>query len=134
MKLQLDKRFCIGCRTCEVACMDRWNLTEPLLSIDEQCSGKGGDLVVTYMLHSCLQCETPDCLEACAVGAIQKKMGIVKIDHSQCIVCGACSKACPTHSIHMAEKGGALLPFKCELCGGKPTCQEACPYQALVLV
>lgn len=131
MKLVLDKRFCIGCKTCEVACMDRWNLTVSLLTVEESCNEKEGDLKVCHTLHTCLQCKDPHCLKSCQQHAIQIVSGIVRIDRSKCIGCGNCSKACPTASLWMVEKGNAVVPYKCELCG---VCVASCPSQALTLL
>ncbi|MBQ0072070.1 MAG: 4Fe-4S dicluster domain-containing protein, partial [Spirochaetales bacterium] len=66
MKLKLNEDFCLGCKACEVACLDAHNLpSKAFLQIEEQTKMQEEAVVVTHRLHACLQCEDPRCLQSC---------------------------------------------------------------------
>jgi len=63
----------------------------------------------------------------CPVEAIKKKDGVVYVDEELCTSCGECVEVCPFGVMRMEEKA-----FKCDLCGGDPTCVKFCPMKAIV--
>jgi Fe-S-cluster-containing hydrogenase component 2 len=80
----------------------------------------------------CKQCEKPECLEACAVGAIQNHVGIVVVNAEECIGCGQCVEACPYNAIFLHPADGKAI--KCDLCGGDESeCVSYCPMKVLQL-
>src|SRR5215475_9535554 len=106
----IDESKCIGCKACQVACME-WNDLR-----DEVGSNIGvydnpqdlspsswtlmrfaevedkGNLSWLIRKDGCMHCADPGCLKACpAPGAIvQYSNGIVDFDHEKCIGCGYC--------------------------------------------
>ncbi len=78
----------------------------------------------------CFQCPNPDCLKACPVEAIFKnERGVVVVNAKKCDGCGDCVTACP---YGMIEQYGSGKAFKCDLCGGDPSCVTECHFGALV--
>jgi len=119
---------CTGCRACELACSGahervfgpsnariRVVREEPAI-----------DIAIT-----CRQCEKPPCATACPTAAIRKRRdGLVEVDGSRCIGCGACAEACPFGAIHVFNG----IAIKCDLCGGNPECVKQCTPDALKLM
>lgn len=100
--------------------------------------------------ESCMHCEDPVCMIGCPTGAIHREhvSGLVKINDGTCIGCKSCAESCPYSNIRMVaaedERGRAkvdrttglpiLQASKCDFCsdlGERPTCQTACPHEAL---
>ncbi|MCG6912057.1 MAG: 4Fe-4S dicluster domain-containing protein [Deltaproteobacteria bacterium] len=110
--------FCTGCRLCELACSSRFgNGFSPSRSAIH---------VQEAAICVCRQCRDPQCETACKQNAID-----IGIDPAKCSGCGACVSACPHQSIFQPAK--KTVPFKCDLCGGRPECVRICPNGALSL-
>lgn len=79
----------------------------------------------------CRQCENPECRKACPVDAVYMNTdtGAWKINSEICVMCGSCVAACPFGAMFNRNTDG--LPFKCDLCDGKPACEEACVFNAI---
>src|ERR1700688_1284817 len=111
----IDTTKCIGCKACQVACME-WNdlrdeigtndgfYTNPAdLSDQSWCLMRfneqeiDGTLNWLILKDGCLHCADPGCLKACpAPGAIiQYSNGIVDFQEDACIGCGYCQTGCP---------------------------------------
>jgi anaerobic dimethyl sulfoxide reductase subunit B (iron-sulfur subunit) len=96
---QIDLSRCIGCRACEVSCIQELN-TGPdvryrrVLPIE---TGKYPNNTRIFVTMTCFHCEAPSCKRACPVGAISKDPddGVVIIDNDKCIGCRRCNWACP---------------------------------------
>lgn len=58
--------------------------------------------------------------------AFENTRGCIDADMSECILCGICSKKCPSGAIEINknEKAWRLNPYKCIVCN---VCAEACP-------
>jgi len=148
----IDTTTCIGCKACEVACLE-WNgyefrettfdntyQTMPdtawnywnLIRFNERPNEDG---TISWLMRKdqCMHCADPGCLMACpADGAIvQYTNGIVDFNQEHCIGCQYCVTGCPfdipkfnptTKKVH-----------KCTLCsdrvsvGLEPACIKACP-------
>jgi formate dehydrogenase beta subunit len=148
----IDVTTCIGCKACEVACVE-WNSmpfqqttfdntyqTMPdtawnywnLIKFDEH-QPDNGNLMWLMRKHQCMHCEDPGCLKACpADGAIvQYQNGIVDFQQENCIGCEYCVSGCPFD----IPKFNSLTKkvYKCTLCsdrvgqGLEPACIKACP-------
>ena len=148
----IDVTTCIGCKACEVACLE-WNgytfsettfnnsyQTMPetawnywnLIKFNEH-QREDGSLMLLMRKDQCMHCEEPGCLEACpADGAIvQYANGIVDFQQDHCIGCGYCIAGCPFNIPKFSPT--AKKVFKCTLCvdrvsqGLEPACIKACP-------
>jgi formate dehydrogenase iron-sulfur subunit len=153
----IDVSKCIGCKACQVACME-WNdlrdeigtnvgayqnphdLTEnswTLMRFAEYENPKG-DLEWLIRKDGCMHCADPGCLKACpSPGAIvQYANGIVDFHEENCIGCGYCISGCPFDVPRLSKRDNKV--YKCTLCsdrvavGLEPACIKACPTGALV--
>jgi formate dehydrogenase iron-sulfur subunit len=153
----IDTTKCIGCKACQVACME-WNdlrddigtctghyenpkdLSESswtLMRFFEYENPKG-DLEWLIRKDGCMHCEDPGCLKACpSPGAIvQYANGIVDFQEENCIGCGYCVAGCPFDVPRISKKDRKA--YKCTLCsdrvavGLEPACVKTCPTGAIV--
>ena len=153
----IDTTKCIGCKACQVACME-WNdlrddigtctghydnphdLSEAswtLMRFAEYENPKG-DLEWLIRKDGCMHCEDPGCLKACpSPGAIvQYANGIVDFQEENCIGCGYCVTGCPFDVPRISKRDKKA--YKCTLCsdrvavGLEPACVKACPTGAIV--
>jgi formate dehydrogenase iron-sulfur subunit len=153
----IDTTKCIGCKACQVACME-WNdlrddigtctghydnphdLSEhswTLMRFAEYENPKG-DLEWLIRKDGCMHCEDPGCLKACpSPGAIvQYANGIVDFQEENCIGCGYCIAGCPFDVPRISKKDKKA--YKCTLCsdrvavGLEPACVKSCPTGAIV--
>src|SRR5438105_8999621 len=148
----IDTTKCIGCKACQVACME-WNdlrdeigtnvgvydnppdLTDKSWTVMRfaEYENPNGNLEWLIRKDGCMHCADPGCLKACpAPGAIvQYANGIVDFQQENCIGCGYCISGCPFDipKFNPATK----KVFKCTLCsdrvgeGLEPACIKACP-------
>src|SRR5712671_7365771 len=153
----IDTTKCIGCKACQVACME-WNdlrdeigtnvgvydnpadLTDKSWTVMRfaEYDNPSGNLEWLIRKDGCMHCEDPGCLKACpAPGAIvQYSNGIVDFVHENCIGCGYCVKGCPFNIPRISKVDHKA--YKCTLCsdrvaiGQGPACAKACPTQAIV--
>src|SRR6266496_611911 len=148
----VDVTTCIGCKACEVACVE-WNdmpfqqttfdntyQTMPatawnywnLIKFDEH-QHEDGTQMWLMRKDQCMHCEDPGCLRACpADGAIIKyENGIVDFQLDNCIGCGYCISGCPFDIPKFNYQTKKV--YKCTLCsdrvgqGLEPACIKACP-------
>jgi len=148
----IDTTTCIGCKACEVACLE-WNgytFTETtfnnsyqtmpdtawnywnLIRFNEYEHPEHG-MMLLMRKDQCMHCEEPGCLVACpADGAIvQYANGIVDFQQANCIGCGYCMTGCPFNIPKFSPT--ARKVFKCTLCsdrvsqGLEPACIKSCP-------
>lgn len=158
-----DPNKCIGCRTCEIACVvahSKENIFEmesseiefyPRLSVIKTAE-------VSAPIQ-CRHCEDAPCANVCPEGSIINKDGVVYIDKSTCIGCKTCIVVCPLGAIDLVseyDKGekvvqqglkviesgklcfkDKMIANKCDLCIGRekgPACAEVCPTSAFQIV
>ena len=144
---------CIGCRTCEVACVVSHQHDQSCSTVSATQFAprirvvKSGDISTAM---ACRQCEDAPCASVCPQGAIQRDNDVWWVDQRRCIGCKSCMVACPYGAMEVvvrpvvrnsgmglsvrAEKAEAN---KCDLCYHRdagPACMEACPTHALVCV
>ncbi|GAB2710958.1 formate dehydrogenase subunit beta [Halomonas garicola] len=153
----IDTSLCIGCKACQVACME-WNevrdeigstvgvydnpddLTADSWTVMRFAEHETdeGDLEWLIRKDGCMHCVEPGCLEACpSPGAIiQYANGIVDFNQDNCIGCGYCITGCPFDVPRLSEKDNKA--YKCTLCsdrvsvGLEPACVKTCPTGAIV--
>jgi formate dehydrogenase iron-sulfur subunit len=148
----IDTTTCIGCKACEVACVEwndlplgetffdntiqtmpetRWNYWN-LIKFDEH-EREDGTFMWLMRKDQCMHCANPGCLAACpADGAIvQYANGIVDFQQDKCIGCGYCITGCPFNIPKFNPETKRV--FKCTLCadrvseGLEPACIKSCP-------
>ncbi|CAM5788110.1 formate dehydrogenase subunit beta [Castellaniella caeni] len=153
----IDTTICIGCKACQVACME-WNDLRDDVGINHGVYDNPMDLtenswtVMRYAEYEepesntlewlirkdgCMHCEDPACLKACpSPGAIiQYNNGIVDFHQENCIGCGYCVTACPFDVPRISKKDNKA--YKCTLCsdrvavGQEPACVKTCPTGAI---
>ncbi len=151
----LDVTKCIGCKSCQTACME-WNQLRPAAGINAGDYNNPRDLgdtawtVMRFAEHEdagklewlirkdgCMHCSDPGCLKACpSPGAIvQYGNGIVEFQQDQCIGCGYCVKGCPFNVPRISKADNRA--YKCTLCsdrvavGQGPACAKSCPTGAI---
>lgn len=96
--LVIDKKRCIGCWACMVACKEEhflppWVLWNRIL-IGE--TGKYPMVRKEILPVLCNHCKEAACLKVCPTGATsQREDGIVLIDYDKCMGCRYCLVACP---------------------------------------
>jgi len=148
----VDTTTCIGCKACEVACLEwngyefrettfdntyqtmpetAWNFWN-LIKFNEY-TAEDGTPQLLMRKDQCMHCEDPGCLAACpADGAIvQYANGIVDFNQENCIGCQYCVTGCPFNipKFNSATK----KVYKCTLCsdrvgaGLEPACIKSCP-------
>ncbi|HEV8487748.1 MAG TPA: formate dehydrogenase subunit beta [Blastocatellia bacterium] len=148
----VDVTTCIGCKACEVACVEwndhpfretvfdntyqtmpttEWNYYN-LIKFNEHQRDDGA-LMWLMRKDQCMHCEDPGCLRACpADGAIvQYTNGIVDFNQDKCIGCQYCVSGCPFDIPKFNPTTKKV--YKCTLCsdrvgqGLEPACIKACP-------
>ncbi|HET7792779.1 MAG TPA: formate dehydrogenase subunit beta [Rhizobacter sp.] len=156
----IDVPSCIGCKACQVACM-QWNdlrdtvghnvgvydnpadLSDQSWTVmrfsEVQTKTQTEEMKLEWLIRKdgCMHCEDPGCLKACpAPGAIVKYTnGIVDFIEENCIGCGNCVTGCPFDVPRISKKDNKA--YKCTLCsdrvgvGLEPACVKACPTGAI---
>jgi formate dehydrogenase iron-sulfur subunit len=148
----IDTTTCIGCKACEVACVEwndmpfqptmfdntyqtmpdtHWNFWN-LIKFNE-VTNDDGSFQWLMRKHQCMHCADPGCLAACpAEGAIvQYQNGIVDFQQENCIGCQFCVSGCPFNVPKFNPNTKKV--YKCTLCsdrvgeGLEPACIKACP-------
>ncbi|MBV8470996.1 MAG: formate dehydrogenase subunit beta [Burkholderiaceae bacterium] len=156
----IDVSSCIGCKACQVACM-QWNdLRDEIgdthgtydnprdlsaqswtvmryAEVEMPHADQGNRLEWLIRKDGCMHCDDPGCLKSCpAPGAIIKySNGIVDFISEHCIGCGNCVTGCPFDVPRLSKVDGKA--YKCSLCsdrvgvGLEPACVKACPTGAI---
>jgi DMSO reductase iron-sulfur subunit len=143
-----DATRCTGCKTCQLACSDCYNLPTSYFyrrvyeysggTWEKQADGSYTQNAFVYFTSiSCNHCVSPACTSVCPTGAMNKDAdnGIVSVDPNKCIGCGYCVMACPYDAPTVDHEKGHSV--KCDGCkarviqGEKPFCVEACSTRAL---
>lgn len=132
---------CIGCRACEIACVDAHMSADMGQAMEE---GQPFSPRISVVRESgvtapiqCRQCEDAPCAKACPVDAISYNGESVVIDAERCFGCKACLAACPFGAMQVGlinVEHEAPVAHKCDLCSGhrdNPACVSVCPAGAL---
>jgi formate dehydrogenase iron-sulfur subunit len=156
----IDVTSCIGCKACQVACMEWNDLRDEIghttgvydnprdlspeswtvmryAEVEMPTKDDGTRLEWLIRKDGCMHCADPGCLKACpAPGAIIKySNGIVDFIDEHCIGCGNCQIGCPFNIPRISKKDDKA--YKCSLCsdrvtvGLEPACVKTCPTGAI---
>lgn len=152
----IDVSVCIGCKACQVACMEWNDLRDEVGECDgtynapqdltpssfevmrfSEYENEEGGLEWLIRKDNCMHCAEPGCLKACpSPGAIvQYANGIVDFNSEHCIGCGYCVAGCPFDIPRISKKDNKA--YKCTLCsdrvyhGLEPACVKSCPTGAI---
>jgi Fe-S-cluster-containing dehydrogenase component len=148
----IDLNTCVGCNACMAACAmenqtpvweGKWRTY-----VHEEEIGTGEHVTRRFFPRLCNHCSNPPCMTVCPTGATQKMdNGIVWVDASICMGCGACAMACPYEARYPVtysdvRQGKEFFGSdaqrehpsvdKCDFCahrtvqGLKPACVETC--------
>ena len=152
----IDESKCIGCKACQVACMN-WNDLRDDVGTNIGVYDNPADLSpsswtlmrffevevekdkLEWLIRKdgCMHCADPGCLKACpSPGAIVKySNGIVDFISENCIGCGYCISGCPFNVPRISKADNKA--YKCSLCsdrvavGQAPACVKTCPTGAI---
>jgi len=141
---------CIGCHTCEVACVLAHVPSHSVEGLTPANFAPRLRLMLTLNTSApvtCHHCEDAPCLNACPSGAISFSADTVQVDQSRCLGCKTCVVACPFGAMEVVTSpayrnvGGTQVANgvkaeaqKCDLCVGRtggPACIQVCPTAAL---
>jgi carbon-monoxide dehydrogenase iron sulfur subunit len=126
MSFVVDVEKCTECRRCMIACSLAKSGAVRMASARIHIEPNWPE-VPEIRVCRFEDCVGHPCIGVCPVAAISETNGVVLIDASACIGCGACVAVCPYEAIRI-EKGVAL---KCDLCAGDPACVKECVTGAL---
>ncbi|WP_058910543.1 electron transport protein HydN [Entomohabitans teleogrylli] len=151
--IMADSGKCIGCRTCEVACVVSHQEQQDCAAVTPGTFLprihviKGASVSTAVM---CRQCEDAPCANVCPNGAIVRQNDYIHVVQERCIGCKTCVVACPFGAMEVVARPVALYSpsgevrmgerveaSKCDLCHHRaagPACVEACPTHALTCV
>jgi electron transport protein HydN len=145
---------CIGCRTCEVACVLAHPIEDGITQVLTPATFKPRLKLVRNRTITapvqCRQCENAPCVNACPTKALVYSMGTVQLLQERCIGCQTCVIACPFGVVDVTSvpvrqqnlgplsvRTSVSAMHKCDLCIDRadgPACIPACPTKALFLV
>jgi protein NrfC len=145
--LIVDTKKCQGCMNCMLACsLVHEGCTSLSLARIQVVQNPFAGFPADISLSQCRQCESPFCVAACPVGALQAdpQHGYVRtVDKKKCTGCKQCITACPFTPGRTIWNSQAGYAQKCDLCldtpfwsekggpGGKQACVAYCPMQAI---
>lgn len=148
-----EPRKCIGCRTCEVACVLAHSDGNAVVALTPANFAPRLKLIRGLKISTpvlCRQCEDAPCVNVCPNGALVYGQNSVQVIQERCIGCKTCVVACPFGAMEVISRpvvrqlGGAPAAnsmkaeaHKCDLCVGRetgPACIPVCPTKALLLV
>lgn len=128
---------CIGCRTCEVACVVSHQENQDCAAVSAEHFVSRIRVIKESRFTTavaCHQCEDAPCANVCPNGAIRREHGHIYVEQACCIGCKSCMLACPFGAMNVVVHRARVQALKCDLCWHRetgPACVEACPTGAL---
>jgi electron transport protein HydN len=147
-----DPGKCIGCRTCEIACVLAHAAPDALMKLAAAHFIPRLKVVRTSKVSTpvqCRQCEDAPCAKVCPTGALIHSHNSVQVVQTRCIGCKSCVMACPygameivVHEADFQERPRTLIgtpveAYKCDLCIHRPqgpSCIEVCLTKAIYTI
>ncbi|MGD0102208.1 MAG: 4Fe-4S dicluster domain-containing protein [Acidobacteriota bacterium] len=147
-----DPGKCIGCRTCEVACVLAHAAPDAIHKLAAAHFIPRLKLIKTSKVSTpvqCRQCEDAPCAKVCPTRALVLNHNSVQVVQTRCIGCKSCVMACPYGAMEIVTRvavlqerqpaaGGPLVEaYKCDLCIHRPqgpSCIEVCPTKAIYTI
>lgn len=141
--LRVFSDLCVGCPCCMIACKAEKSIREmdvnPLEIEKKIIDSSNDEPVLSFIIHTCKQCEDAPCIEACpANGALYKNdKGTVIVKEELCLgaECKKCIEVCPYDAIKLDSINDSVV--KCDLCfdrvelAQQPACVSACPAKVI---
>ncbi len=130
--IEVAPERCTGCRLCTMACsLKQSQICNPARSRIQIVTFPEEGMDVPLV---CRQCEDAPCEKVCPVNALSRdpNTGAIVYDYNTCFGCKSCMLVCPFGAISIEPDTGKM--FKCNLCGGDPTCVKFCETKALQYV
>jgi Fe-S-cluster-containing dehydrogenase component len=131
--MAIDTKKCVGCSDCVVACQTENNVPDGYCRdwVVEAVDGTYPNLAVELRSERCNHCGDSPCVSCCPTSASHYSTGgIVLVEASECIGCGACIESCP-YDARFVHPDGYI--DKCTFCkhlvdkGKEPACVAVCP-------
>lgn len=125
-RLVVEEERCTGCVGCMLACSlskeGAFSLSLSRINVLRD------EAVADFRPRVCVQCSEAPCIVVCPVNALSRNLqtGAIHLDQETCIGCQECVDACPYDGVRFDDSRG--LPLICDLCGGSPSCVEACQF------
>jgi len=135
--IRADASKCIGCRTCEVACVVSHQDQQDCAALTAAAFIPRIRVIKADTFSTavtCHHCENAPCARVCPNNALPRHNGAIVVDQSRCIGCKSCMAACPFGAMQVVTILQQAQALKCDLCqhrDGGPACVEACPTHAL---
>lgn len=141
----IDTSKCMGCRACQVACKQWWELPgesttnrgsfENPADLSAKTWTKvkfietsGADMKYLFRKAQCLHCTQAACVKVCPTYARSySEVGYVTVDPDRCISCGRCATYCPFGIPRLGGTGTTprfaahvgperMIAYKCAFC------------------
>ena len=146
-----DPGKCIGCRTCEIACVLAHSAADAMVRMSPASFHPRLMVVKTTTVSTpvqCRQCEDAPCAVVCPTGTLVLRNNSVEVIPSRCIGCKSCMIACRFGVIEVLPCEATLADWplssrmhveavKCDLCEHRasgPACVEVCPTKAISVI
>ena len=132
-----DASKCIGCRTCEVACVVSHQENQDCASLTPETFLPRIHVIKGVNISTatvCRQCEDAPCANVCPVDAISREHGHIFVEQTRCIGCKSCITACQDcgfGAMTLAEGRPVVDPDKCP---GWGVCKTVCPFQCIEMI
>lgn len=133
---------CTACKSCEIACSVEHSRSKDLFTAISEYPLPIRRVHVEKALSfsypvKCMHCSDAPCMAVCPTGAMYRdeEIGSVHVNKERCMGCWMCAMVCPFGAI--TADPYMKIARKCDFCrkkvkeGGRPSCVEACPTEAL---